>query len=154
MALVERDRIASGETGLTTSHLTEAIDSRFGGLRKAFGEDGARLAAASSRAAIDRIEQFVRELSIDCEFARVPGYLYSEREEDVRGLANELDAAVRAGGTAEWVDHVPLPFKTVGGVCWQNQAQLHATAYLAGLVEEAVSRGVRVLRRNPRDQRP
>lgn len=144
VALIERDRVASGETGLTTSHLTEAIDARFSSLRKAFGEQSARLAAESSRAAIDRIEQFVRELSIDCDFARIPGYLYSEREDEVRGLANELDAAVRAGGTAEWVDHVPLPFATVGGVCWQNQAQLHATAYLAGLVEEAVSRGVRI----------
>ena len=65
------------------------------------------------------------------------------------GLASELDAAGRAGCAVEWTDAVPLPFTTAGGVCWQNQAQLHASAYLASLVEEAVARGVRIFDETP-----
>ena len=91
VALVERDRVGGGETGHTTSHLTEAVDGRYKTLRKDFGDEGARLVAASSRDAIARIEQFINELRIDCGFARVPGYLYSEREDDVRMLADELE---------------------------------------------------------------
>ena len=57
---------------------------------------------------------------IDCGFTRVPGYLYTEREKDLPWLADELDAARRAGCAVEWTDEVPLPFKTDGGVRWEQ----------------------------------
>jgi glycine/D-amino acid oxidase-like deaminating enzyme len=47
--LVEKASIGAGETGRTTAHLTEAIDSRFPQLRRNFGNDGARLAAQKLR---------------------------------------------------------------------------------------------------------
>ena len=144
VVLIERDAIGSGETGNTTSHLTEAVDARYQTLIKDFGEDGARMVAQSSRDSIDWIEAIVREAGIDCGFARVPGYLYTERADDLEWLASELDAARRAGCPVEWRDTVPLPFQTHGGVRWENQAQLHATRYLDGLLKEAISHGLQV----------
>jgi glycine/D-amino acid oxidase-like deaminating enzyme/nitrite reductase/ring-hydroxylating ferredoxin subunit len=144
VALLERDTIASGETGNTTSHLTEAVDARYRTLMKDFGEENARLVAQSSRDAIDWIESIVREAGIDCGFARVPGYLYTERKQDLEWLASELDAARRAGGEVQWMDTVPLPFRTEGAVRWDNQGQLHATAYLDGLLKEAITHGLQV----------
>src|SRR5688500_14728129 len=52
VALIEARRIAGGVTGYTTAHLTEVLDSRYHGLVSRFGEDGARLARESQRAAI------------------------------------------------------------------------------------------------------
>ena len=144
VALVERDYIGSGETGNTTSHLTEAVDARYQTLRRDFGADQARLVAQSKRDAIDRIEAFVRESGGDCGFSRVPGFLYTEREKDLESLANELDAARQAGCAVSWVDDVALPFTTAGAVKWDNQAQVHATAYLAALMERAKALGVRI----------
>ena len=144
VVLLERDGIGSGETGNTTSHLTEALDARYHTLIRDFGEECAQLAARSSREAIDWIESFIRETGIDCGFERVPGYLYTERESDVEQLADELDAARRAGCAVEWVDRVPLPFPAYGGIRWDHQAQVHATAYLDGLLEEAVTQGLQV----------
>jgi glycine/D-amino acid oxidase-like deaminating enzyme/nitrite reductase/ring-hydroxylating ferredoxin subunit len=144
VALLERDRIGSGETGNTTSHLTEAVDRRYQRLHRDFGEEGARLVAQSSRDAIDWIEALVREAGIDCGFARVPGYLYTEREKDIASLADELDAARRAGCAVEWTDQVPLPFRTCGAVRWDGQGQLHATAYLDGLLKEAITQGLQL----------
>jgi glycine/D-amino acid oxidase-like deaminating enzyme/nitrite reductase/ring-hydroxylating ferredoxin subunit len=144
VVLLERDRIGSGETGNTTSHLTEAVDGRYQRLRRDFGAENLRLVAQSSRDAIDRIEAFVRESGTSCGFSRVPGFLYAERETDLEGLANELDAARHAGCRVTWVDEVPLPFTAVGAVRWEDQAQLHATAYLAALLADAHTNGVRV----------
>jgi Rieske Fe-S protein len=59
-------------------------------------------------------------------------------------LADELDAARRAGCAVEWTDEIPLPFATRGGVRWNRQAQLHATAYLDGLLKEAISQGLQL----------
>jgi glycine/D-amino acid oxidase-like deaminating enzyme len=144
LALLERDTIGSGETGDTTSHLTEAVDARFQTLIRDFGEEGARLVARSSRDAIDWIEALIRETGIECGFERVPGYLYTERKSDIERLADELDASRRAGCLVTWVDEVPLPFRTLGGVRWENQGQLHATAYLDGLLKEAITQGLQV----------
>ena len=144
VAIVERDVIGSGETGNTTSHLTEAVDARYQAIIKGFGDGNARLVGESKRAAIDRIETFIREAGVDCGFSRLPGYLYATRRQDVEALANELDAARRAGCSVTWVDEVPLPFETFGAVRWERQAQVHATAYLDALLQEATRHGVRI----------
>jgi glycine/D-amino acid oxidase-like deaminating enzyme/nitrite reductase/ring-hydroxylating ferredoxin subunit len=149
VVVLERDAVGCGETGNTTAHLTEAVDGRYQTLIKDFGEESVRLVAASQRAAIDRIEAFAKESGCECGFARVPGYLYAERQDDIGWLANELDAARRAGCRVEWVDDVPLPFKTSGGIRWAHQGQVHATAYLDALLHEATRHGVRIYDNTP-----
>jgi glycine/D-amino acid oxidase-like deaminating enzyme/nitrite reductase/ring-hydroxylating ferredoxin subunit len=144
--VLEHDCAGSGETGNTTSHLTEAVDGRYQSLIRDFGEEGAKLVARSSRDAITQIESIARRHPA-AEFTRLAGFLYTERQSDVEWLANELDAARRAGCPVAWVDDVPLPFRTYGGVRWDNQAQVHATAYLSALIDEATSRGVRLYER-------
>src|SRR5918992_4011911 len=57
--------IAGGETCRTTAHLVSALDDRFFELERLHGEDGARLAAESHSAAIDRIEAIVHAEHID-----------------------------------------------------------------------------------------
>src|SRR2546423_8243248 len=48
--------ILSGETERTTAHLVSALDDRFFELERMHGKEGARLAAQSHSAAIDKIE--------------------------------------------------------------------------------------------------
>src|ERR1044072_7957053 len=66
--------IGGGMTARTTAHLTNALDDRFYELERLFGEEGARLAAQSHTAAIDRVEAIVRAEKIDCEFERLEGH--------------------------------------------------------------------------------
>src|ERR1041385_3583318 len=67
--------IGGGMTARTTAHITNALDDRFCELERLFGESGARLAAQSHTAAIDKIEELVTGEQINCGFARVDGYL-------------------------------------------------------------------------------
>jgi glycine/D-amino acid oxidase-like deaminating enzyme/nitrite reductase/ring-hydroxylating ferredoxin subunit len=144
VSVVERDGIGSGETGNTTAHLTEAIDSRYHTIVKDFGEENARLVAQSTRDAVNCLEAFAKESGGGCGFSRLPGYLYAESQQDVEQLANELDAARRAGCSVAWVDETPVPFRTAGAVRWEQQAQVDAMAYLEALLHEATKQGVRV----------
>src|SRR5215213_6293238 len=79
VVVLERDRVGSGETGNTTSHLTEAVDGRYQRITTFSGTERAALVARSSRDAIDWIERSVCG-SAQCGFQRLPGYLYTERE--------------------------------------------------------------------------
>ena len=55
VAILEARRVGKGETGKTTAHLTEALDTRYHLLISRFGVDGARMAAEGQRLAIDQI---------------------------------------------------------------------------------------------------
>lgn len=136
VVVLEKGSVGTGESGRTTAHLTEAIDARYPALRNDFGAEGARLAAEGSREAIEFIAANVRALNIDCEFERVPGYLYTERAEDLDQLRKEAEEARNAGVDASFVDTVPLPFIVQGAVEYANQAQFHPQRYLIALARE------------------
>lgn len=141
VVLLEARSVGQGETGFTTAHLTEAIDTRYATLTRDFGRDGARCAADASRAAIDRIERFVAELGLDCDFRRLAGYLYTEREADLESLHAEHHAANEVGLETSMTRDVPLPFPTAGAVVFPRQAEVHIGAYLAGLAKAFTAAG-------------
>jgi glycine/D-amino acid oxidase-like deaminating enzyme/nitrite reductase/ring-hydroxylating ferredoxin subunit len=142
--VLEKERVASGETGNTTAHLTVAIDARYHYVRRKYGAEEAKLVADASRRSIEQIASLIERYSIDCRFRRVPGYLYTEKRKYVSELKNEAVAAREAGLDAQWVGEVPLPFATRGAVLWPNQAQFHPGEYLAGLAKHAAAAGVRI----------
>lgn len=96
-------------TGVTTAHLSNAIDDRYFEIESLHGERGARLAAESHSAAIDQIEAIVEEEKIDCDFERLDGYLFLSPDDEQELLDRELAAAHRAGLRVEMVRRVPLP---------------------------------------------
>src|SRR6266540_768860 len=133
VALLESRRIGKGETIKTTAHLTEVPDVRMHRLISRFGEGGARLAVRGQRAAIDRIEAFVNELRIDCQFERVPAYLYAETAAQEKVVRDEEEAAQHLGLAASRADAVPLPFPIRRAIRFRDQAQFHPRAYLLAL---------------------
>jgi glycine/D-amino acid oxidase-like deaminating enzyme len=149
VVILEAGRVGRGETGHTTAHLTEAVDARYHFLTRSYDAEVAQLVAEGSRSAIEQIERFTRELSIDCDFRRVPAYLYTESRNKVAELKNEAASAAKAGLSARWVEDVPLPFESRGGVRYDNQAQFHPARYVAGLLEHLVSKGVRIYEASP-----
>ena len=56
VVVLEDGGLASGMTGVTTAHLSNAIDDRFVEIERWHGVEGSRLAAESHGAAIDCIE--------------------------------------------------------------------------------------------------
>ena len=145
VAVLEQGRIGRGDTGHTTAHLTEVLDARFYELAENFGEDESRLAAESGRAAIDRIESFIREYGIDCDFERVPGFLFSEKRRNLRKLKREFKATGRLGVQASFVLEVPIPGGSAHvAIRFENQAQFHPLRYLKGLAEHIPGNGSHV----------
>jgi glycine/D-amino acid oxidase-like deaminating enzyme/nitrite reductase/ring-hydroxylating ferredoxin subunit len=134
--VLEDGAVGGGETGRTTAHLSNALDDRYYHLERLHGHDGARLAAASHAAAIDRIESIVREERIDCGFERLDGYLFVPPGESDKILHTERDAARRAGVSGvELLERVPDLSSNLGPCLrFPRQAQFHPLAYLSALV--------------------
>ena len=109
VVLIDDGPIGGGETGRTTAHLTAALDDRYYEIEKLHGREGARIAAASHTAAIDRVETIVAVEDIACEFERLDGYLFLGGSGTRADIERELEATHRAGlGNTAIVDRAPL----------------------------------------------
>lgn len=133
--------LAGGMTQVTTAHLSNAIDDRFVNMEWWHGEQGARLAAQSHAAAIDRIQNITRELGVDCDFERLDGYLFRAPDDDEKLLEAELAAARRAGVNVEFAKRAPIEdFDSGPCLRFPNQARFHPFKYLAA-VATAIQNG-------------
>jgi glycine/D-amino acid oxidase-like deaminating enzyme/nitrite reductase/ring-hydroxylating ferredoxin subunit len=144
--VIDDGSVGGGETGRTTAHLTAALDDRYYEIEKIYGQDGARIAAASHSAAIDSIEAVASQEDIDCDFERVDGFLFLAGEGTRDDLERELDAAHRAGlHNVELVERVPLGFWDSGpALRFPRQAQFHPLKYLAGITRALLRDGGQV----------
>jgi glycine/D-amino acid oxidase-like deaminating enzyme len=124
-------------TQMTTAHLTNMLDDRYFEVEKLHGREGARLAADSHTAAIDRIETIVRQEGIDCDFQRVDGYLFLAEGDERATLERELEAAHRAGlRSVAMLERAPFrSFDPDPCLRFPNQGQFHPLKYLARLAQ-------------------
>ena len=145
VVLEERD-LCGGQTARTTGHLCSALDDRYCDLERLFGLEGARLAATSHAAAVDTIEDICRTEGIECDFARVDGYLVGGgRDGDAELLQQEFEAATRAGLEVERVPAAPEVFAGFGeALRFRHQARFHALRYLGGLAQAIERHGGRL----------
>jgi glycine/D-amino acid oxidase-like deaminating enzyme/nitrite reductase/ring-hydroxylating ferredoxin subunit len=141
VAVLDDGPVGGGMTGRTSAHLSYAMDDFYFELEKIHGERGIRLAAESHRAAIDRIEAIVGAEEIDCDFARVDGYLFLAEGDTPATLDRELAAAHRAGLADVARAAHPLFGETLR---YPRAAQFHPLQYLAGLAKATERLGGRI----------
>jgi len=141
--VLERRCVGCGDTGVTTAHLSSAMDDGFGTLERLHGAKGLRLAWESHQAAIDFIDQTCREEGIDCDFVRLPGYLFLGPEDRPELLDRARDAAHRSGfGDVERLDSAPdALFDTGPCLRFPRQGRFHPLRYLQGLEAALRKRG-------------
>lgn len=144
VAILEKDAVLNGVTGHTTAKLTSQHGLIYRYLLDAFGEDSALAYGRANQEAIDTIESLVEDHGIDCDFFRTQSYVYSRIGKQADRLRQEAEAARELGLPAEFVDDVPLPFDTAGGVKFENQAQFHPLRYLRVLSDSIPGDGSHV----------
>lgn len=144
--VIDNGSIGGGETCRTTANICNALDDYYSRLEKLFGEEGARLAAESHTAAIQKIEDIVELEAIDCSFQRLDGYLFLDQNHRRKMLDDELDASHRAGFTDTAIfERAPLDaFDTGAALRFPRQAQFHILRYLNGLALAITRDGGRI----------
>jgi glycine/D-amino acid oxidase-like deaminating enzyme/nitrite reductase/ring-hydroxylating ferredoxin subunit len=146
VAVLDDGPVAGGQTQATTAHLTNMHDDRYFEVEKLHGREGARLAADSHTAAVDRIETIVRQEHIDCDFRRLDGYLFLAEGDKRETLERELDAARRAGLRAvSLLERAPFAsFDSGPCLRFPNIAQFHPLKYLSQLAQAIQREGGRI----------
>lgn len=137
VVVLDEGEIGSGQTGRTSAHLASAIDDRFIEVQKIHGPEGSKLAYESHAAAIDQIEKIVAEETIDCDFKRIDGYLFSVPGDPPDLLDRELEAALRAGfkDVKKFERIILAGCETGPCLCFPRQARFQPLKYLVALAE-------------------
>lgn len=146
VAIIDKNATVGGtQSQRTTGHLCWALDDRFHELQKLFGDQTKHI-LDSHVAAIDLIEHIVKEENIECDFRRVPGYLFLDPNNDESILRDELNA-LRDLGVKDVVLLPKVPLEHFNsGTCLEfpNQAEFHVGKYLSALAQILQERGVKI----------
>jgi glycine/D-amino acid oxidase-like deaminating enzyme/nitrite reductase/ring-hydroxylating ferredoxin subunit len=147
VVLVDRGPIARGMSARTSAHLTSALDDFYHAFISIRGEDIARRHFESQAAAIQRIGEIQESEGLDCDFARLPAYLFLAGEEKPETLANERDALDTVGLTgSKVVQSAKVSHRLSDGPCLviPDQGRFHPLKYLDGLAAASERRGVKL----------
>lgn len=131
-ALVEADRICGGVTQNTTAKLTSQHGLLYAKLLKSRGQELASQYLAANESALAEYRRLCQ--TIDCSFTEQNAYIYS-MSDPVR-IEREVNALQSLHFPASFAEHLPLPFPTVGAVCFPKQAQFHPLRFLAAITKD------------------
>ena len=150
VALIERERVASIDTGHTTAHLTYVTDLELQKLARNFGSNHAQAVWDAGAYAIDEIERIVHAEGINCEFTRVPAYLHARvggsRQKEISSLKKEAHVAAKFGFEASYLESIP--YFNLPGVRFSNQAKFHPRKYLRSLVASIPGNGSHIFEKS------
>jgi len=149
VVVLEAGTVGGGVTGHTTAKVSSLHGLVYRELRSKFGPDGARIYAEANQAALERIASFVAAEDIECGWRRRTAYTYATSPADRREIELEVAAAREAGLDARVELQTPLPLAVSGAVALDDQAELHARAYLLGLAAAVQRDGGRIFEHSP-----
>lgn len=141
VALVEKSRIVEWTTGQTTAKLSSQHYLIYDYLIKRHGQTTAQAFADANQRGIDEIEKVGKRLQIDHEFARKSAYVYSQHQDKLQAIKDEVAASTQLGLPASFEATIDLPIAIAGAVKFSNQAQFHPRKFLLGVAEHFVKNG-------------
>ena len=141
VAVIEADRIVKGVTVGTTAKISMGPNMIYKDFISKLGKSKAQDFANANIKAVEKIADIIRERKIDCEFKRLPLYIYTESDEKSDEIKGEFEAARELGLPVTYTEEVPLPFRTSPAIKYENQAQFHPRKYLLALSKYIIGNG-------------
>lgn len=131
-ALVEKDVLCSGTTQNTTAKITFQHGLVYDKMIKDHGLEKARGYLEANRKAFEKYAEMCK--NIDCHYEIKDNFVYSLRDREK--LEKELRALERLGYKADFCKDPKIPLKTVGSVCFPEQAQFDPLRFLAFVAKD------------------
>lgn len=141
VAVLEADRILLGTSAHTTAKLTSQHGLIYAQLQKKLGQEKIKQYAEANESALHFVAKLVEEQQIDCDFSWQPAYIYTESDDYVQKIEDEVKAASELGIKASFEKKLELPIQIRGAVRFDQQAQFHSRKYLLALAQKIVDKG-------------
>lgn len=141
VCILEKNKVASHTTGNTTAKITSQHGLFYNYLINTFSKDFAKNYLDANEQAIKNINQIIDTEHIDCDFEWQDSYVYTDMNDEVQKIKDEVTSVNSIGFPAEFVEDISLPFKTLSGIKFPKQAQFHPLKYCKGLCDCIIKNG-------------
>ncbi len=131
--ILDKSYIGTKTSGNTTGKITFQHNLIYDYLINSKSEKYAKAYLDANKKAILNIKNIIDEEQIDCDFENQANYVYTTKQEELHKIHKEIQALHILGEEAEFVTNCDLPFKIVGALKENNQAQIHLRKYMLGL---------------------
>lgn len=142
--LIDANRIGYGSSGRNTGKATVQHGYIYSRIEKKYGFEKAKQYYEINNKAIQFIEDMTRQYNIDCQFKRLPAYLFTRDENFVEKLKEEFAIYQKLGLDCSYEKELPVPIDVLGAIKLNNQAQFHPKRFLDALANEAVNMNGRI----------
>ena len=130
--LVEAGRIGAGITKNTTAKITSQHGLIYDKLLKDVGTEKARMYLEANQNAVAQFKDLSNKIS--CSLEEKDAFVFSLS--DSYAIEREVRAVNRIGVNVRFEGNPPLPFKIVGAVRFEKQAQFNPLQFLYGIAKE------------------
>lgn len=132
--LLEKDNVCLKTSGNTTAKITSQHELFYKYLVDSEGFDFAKKYFEANEEAIKNIEDIINNERIDCDFEKQDSYVFTQKQEEIQKIKDEVNVVNSIGGNSEFVTKTPLPFAIQGAMKFPNQAQFNIRKYILGLL--------------------
>lgn len=133
VVVLECRQAGEGITKNTTAKITSQHGLIYKKLLTYKGEQRALEYARANQLAIEKYEEIINELDIDCDYEVLPNYIYTL--DDEQKIVQEVEAAKRLGLPASFTRETALPFKVKAAIRFDKQAQFHPLKFLDAVAD-------------------
>ena len=135
VVLVEKSEICGHTSGNTTAKITSQHGLFYKYLIDSVGEEQAKQYLKANEKAIKNIEKIIEEENIECNFEKQDAYVFTQKNEELKKIKDEVKALHSIGFDSEFVEIVDAPIQIIGAIKFKNQAQFNPVKYAKGLAE-------------------
>ena len=132
--VLECKEAGSGMTKNTTAKITSQHGLIYRKLMMYKGEQRAWEYAMANQQAIEKFEELVNDLKIDCDYETLPNYVYTL--DDEHKIKQEVEAALKLGLPASFTKETTLPFQVKAAIRFNHQAQFHPLKFLDAVADK------------------
>ena len=133
VVVLESNTSGSGMTKGTTAKITSQHGLIYHKLMMYKGEERTREYAWANQHALDKYEEIIEKLQINCDYEIKPNYVYTLQNE--LQIRQEFEAAKKLGLPARYIKETTLPFQVKAAIRFDNQAQFHPLKFLDAIAE-------------------
>jgi len=135
VVLLEAGKLLHGTTGHTTAKLTAQHHLIYDELIKQEGKEKAGLYYKANQDARKLMESLIEKHAIDCDLQAQDAYIFTNSDEYLHKLQNEMSAYETLGISGAYLDRIPLDVPAKAAVRMDGQSQFHPLQYMAALVK-------------------
>ena len=141
VVILEKDKVCEKTSGNTTAKITSQHGLFYKYLLQSEGYEFAKKYYEANEKAIKNIKNIIENENLDCDFEIKDSYIFTQKEEEVQKIKDEVESVNKIGGNAESTTKTDLPFSVQGAIKFPNQAQFNSRKFVVQLLNKLSEEG-------------